>query len=72
MTAQRMLKTLAVILAVGLAGAYVAAKVHFFTRFDPADLCGYWTEHWPYTAALVVIGAALWAVAALLSRRTQP
>lgn len=71
MTAQRVLKMLAVILPLGFAVAYVAAKVHFFTRFDPAQLRGYWAEHWPYTAALVVIGAFIWAVAALLSRRTQ-
>jgi hypothetical protein len=70
--AERVLKILAVTLAVGFAALYVAAKVHFFTRFDPADLRAYWAEHWPYTAGLVFIAAAIWGVAALLSRRTQP
>jgi len=72
MAAERVLKMLAITLAVSLAVVYVAAKVHFFTRFDPADLRGYWAEHWPFTAGLVVIAAAVWAVAVLLSRRTQP
>jgi hypothetical protein len=48
---------------------YVAAKIHFFTRFDAANLNAYWAEHWPYTAALALVCVMLWGIVALTRRR---
>jgi hypothetical protein len=51
------------VLLVAFAVLYVAAKVHFFTRFGATDLHGYISEHWPYSAGLTAITALIWVVA---------
>jgi hypothetical protein len=71
MPAQRTLLGIAVALAVTMAALYIAAKIHFYTHFDPRDLRSYWAEHWPYTAGLVVLLGAFWVVARLLGARAR-
>jgi hypothetical protein len=54
-----------------LAAMYVAAKVHFFTRFYALPLEAYWAEHWPLTAALAVAAGLLWLVGYVAERRAR-
>ena len=60
--------------AAGLVGAllivYVAAKVHFFTRFT-GDFSAYIAEHWPFWAGMAALGALLWAVGTVAQRRAR-
>jgi hypothetical protein len=60
------LRVTAAVHVAAFVGLYVAAKVHFFTRFGATDLNGYIAEHWPYSAGLV---ALVWAIA-WLNRKT--
>jgi hypothetical protein len=57
--------------AIGLLGAfgvvYVAAKIHFFTRFD-GDFGAYFAGHWPYWAGMAMIGILLFALGTLAER----
>jgi hypothetical protein len=42
---------------VAMLAVYVAAKIDFFRRFDPHDVTGYLTGHWPFwVAGLVLAG----------------
>jgi hypothetical protein len=38
---------------------YVAAKIHFFMRYRAYDSFAYATEHWPFWAAMAIIGVAM-------------
>ena len=70
----KLLKIVAVTLGVALAVAYVAAKIHFFRFFSHrgfGEYGPYWAEHWPYTAALLVIVALLLAVGAAMQKRVE-
>jgi hypothetical protein len=62
---ERVLKVTAALLLVALVAIYVAAKIHFFTRFGRTDLDGYIAEHWPYSAGLTALAALLWVIARL-------
>jgi hypothetical protein len=64
----RLMKLATGVLVSLLVVTYVAAKIHFFTKFD-AKLHSYWAEHWPYTAALALISVMLWGIVALTPRR---
>jgi hypothetical protein len=51
---------------------YVAAKIHFFTRFRSLSTSQYLEEHWPFWAGMAIIGgvgAFLERVANRLERR---
>lgn len=53
---------------------YVAAKIHFFTRYQPNNSLAYMAEHWPFWAAMVVIAvvaAILEWVHQFISSRTK-
>jgi hypothetical protein len=62
------LRVTAAVLVAAFVVLYVAAKVHFFTRFGATDLNGYIGEHWPYSAGLGGIMALVWAIS-WLSRK---
>jgi hypothetical protein len=38
---------------------YLAAKLHFFMRYQPYDSLAYGTEHWPFWAATAILGVAM-------------
>lgn len=59
---ERVLRVVTAVLAVAGIAVYIAAKVHFFTRFGATDLDGYIAEHWPYSAGLTAIAALVWVV----------
>jgi len=59
------------VLLILLAAMYVVAKVHFFSRFFALPLDAYWTEHWPFTAALAIIAGLLWLVGYVAERRAE-
>lgn len=65
---ERVLRVATAVLLVAFGVLYIAAKVHFFTRFGATDLDGYIAEHWPYSAGLTAIAALVWVIA-WLSRR---
>jgi hypothetical protein len=46
-------------LLVMLGLVYVAAKIHFFTRYQAHDSMTYVAGHWPFWAAIAIIGAAM-------------
>jgi hypothetical protein len=50
---------------------YVAAKVHFFTRFFRVPLDEHWAEHWPFTAGLVIMAALIWLVGYAADRQGE-
>ena len=50
---------------------YIAAKIHFFTRFGATDLHGYIAEHWPYSAGLAAIAALVWVISRLSGRNGE-
>ena len=66
----RLLKLAAVALIVAMLLVYVAAKMHFFTRYT-GDLEGYLGEHWPYWAAMCVVAALLWLIGVAIQRRVR-
>jgi hypothetical protein len=41
---------------------YIAAKVHFFTRYDPLAFGGYLREHSVYWAAMAVAAFLIWLI----------
>jgi hypothetical protein len=45
--------------AIGL-GLYVAAKVHYFTAYDPFHVGPYLEHHSLYWLGLAAVGAVLW------------
>jgi hypothetical protein len=65
---ERVLRVASAALFVSLGVLYVAAKIHFFTRFGTTDLDGYLSEHWPYSAGLAAIAALAWVLASLRAR----
>jgi hypothetical protein len=38
---------------------YLAAKIHFFTRYAAHNYAAYLAEHWPFWAAMAMIVAAM-------------
>jgi hypothetical protein len=44
-------------------GVYVAAKIDFFRRYDPANVSGYIAGHWPFWVAMVVLTGLGYALA---------
>jgi hypothetical protein len=42
--------------------AYVAAKIHFFTRYDPHREGSYLREHRVYWATMAIIALLIWLV----------
>jgi len=55
----RRFRTIEVVLLVMLGLTYLAAKIHFFTRYAAHDYAAYLAEHWPYWAAMAMIVAAM-------------
>lgn len=41
---------------------YIAAKVHFFTRYDPLGLGAYLREHSIYWAAMAATAFLIWVI----------
>jgi hypothetical protein len=65
---ERQTSRVAAIALVGaLAVLYLAAKVHFVTRFD-GDVGSYLIGHWPYWAGMAIVGLLL-SLAGPLARR---
>jgi hypothetical protein len=60
----------AAILMVLSAVVWVGAKMHFFARFGARSLDGYLSEHWPFWAAMVAIGALLIVLGIVEPRKT--
>ena len=46
-------------LLIMFAFVYLGAKIHFFTRYQPYDSFAYLAEHWPFWAAMAIIGVAM-------------
>jgi hypothetical protein len=67
----RALQTATIVLVIGFIALYVAAKVHFFTRFT-GDMSAYWAEHWPYSAGLAFVAAMLWMIGRLAKKGARP
>jgi len=59
---ERVLRVATAVLLSAFVVLYIAAKVHFFTRFGATDLDGYIAEHWPYSAGLTAIAALVWVI----------
>ena len=53
---------------VALFAVYVAAKIDFFRRFDPHDVTGYLTGHWPFWVA----GLVLAGIGQVLAQLAEP
>jgi hypothetical protein len=51
-----------------LLAVYVAAKIDFFRRFDPHDVTGYLTGHWPFWVA----GLVLAGISQVLAQLAEP
>ena len=52
---------LAILLGLLLA-VYIAAKVHFFTRYDPNRQWHYIHAHWIYWALIAALGLLIWLI----------
>jgi hypothetical protein len=62
----RRLVRMCVALLWGLAIAlYLAAKIHFFRRYDPLHLGQFAREHSVYWLAMAVVGLLIWAMSKL-------
>jgi hypothetical protein len=44
---------------------YIAAKIHFFTRYDPLGVGAYLREHSIYWAAMAATAFLIWVVSKL-------
>jgi hypothetical protein len=50
---------------------YIAAKIHFFTRFAAIGPGRYLEEHWPFWAGFVIIGG-IWVCLDWIRKRPGP
>jgi hypothetical protein len=55
----RLIRRIEIILLVMLGLTYLAAKMHFFMRYQPYDSLAYVTEHWPFWLAMAIIGVTI-------------
>ena len=66
MSLKRAADVLTTLLVGLLVGTYVAAKVHFFSRFGVVGLADYVVEHWPYWATLAGVAGLIAVVSRLV------
>ncbi len=71
MSARSVVRILSVTLWVLFVGLYIAAKVHFFTRYGQIGMGRYIREHRIYWAGMGATAFSVWLLAKLFPQKPQ-